>query len=640
MDDINKESRIEALKKKLYSKNEALMRKNKEGTFSQKDFGVSSAWEPEKMKPTKKPIVNFKTPTSLFKKFFIGAVLFLVLGVAYAFVMLYTGENTVSTERVKITIIGNSYTAGGEELPIDVIVKNENSVSIDSADLIIEYPRGSNTDSAGDYERKRINLKSIAPGEELSEHISVILYGQQGTTKDIRARLEYNVRGSISTFTKEEIFTIQINAAPLVLSVESNAETVSGQDFELRVKGVVASTHLGKNTIVKVDYPPGFRFSEAIPSPILGNNVFALAKTAVGSENIIIIRGKVVGIDGDIKAFRVSAGDTDSRDASLIAVTYNTTVQEVIIGQPFINASLTLGGKDLETYAINSTEKIETKIKWANNLPTAVNNVEIRAKVSGNALNRSSIISAGFFDSNTSEIIWDKNTVQALTTVQPGANGELNLSFTSLSLLSGSNSVIPDPTITVEISIKASQPSEGVAIKQLTGTEKKTFKVNSDLQLLGKTLYSTGPIVNSGPVPPKVGVETSYTVQWSITNTSNKASKGEVRATLPVNVSFVKLDPSSSEDLKYNDTTKEVIWNVGNIARGTGFVVPAKTVNFQVKLKPSTSQVGSTPNLMNEAIFTANDLFTDNPIRKSTIKLTTLVAGEAGFPPNGQRVVE
>ncbi len=638
--DPNRTSRLEALKKKLFSKNEALLRKNKEGVFSHKEFEVGETWQEEKMKPVKKQIINFRAPSSLFKKFFVGAVLFLVIGVIFAFAMLYTGENTVSTERVIITILGNSYTAGGEELPIDVIVKNENSVSIDSADLIIEYPRGGSTASAGDYERKRITLKSISPGEEVSEHVSVILYGEQGTTKDIRARLEYNVRGSISTFTKEEIFKIQINTAPLVLSIDAPAESVSGQDYELKIKASVASTHLGKNAIVKVDYPPGFRFVDATPSPILGNNIFPLSKTSVGSENIISIRGKVIGINGDIKAFRISAGDSDTKDGSLIAVLYNTTVQEVTIGQPFINATLTLGGKDLETFAVNASDKIETKIKWANNLPASVNNVEIRAKIYGNALNKASITSSGFYDSNTGEVIWDVNTVPGFVTMQPGAKGELTLGFASLSLLAGSNTVIPDPTITIEISIKGSQPSEGVVMKELNGFEKKDFKINTDLQLSGKTLYSTGPITNLGPIPPKVGAETTYTLLWTITNTSNKASKSEVRSTLPANVSFVKLDPGSNEDLKYNDTTKEVIWNVGNVARGTGFVVPAKTVAFQVMIKPSTSQVGSTPNLLNEAIFTATDLFTNNPIRKLTIKLTTLIAGELNFPPNGQKVIQ
>ncbi|MBP9851637.1 MAG: hypothetical protein KBC67_00035 [Candidatus Pacebacteria bacterium] len=635
----DRNSRLESLKRKLFSRNESLIKKPKDNTFTQQSFGVSDTWN-EPAASSKKPMINFRAPSSLFKKFFIGAVLFLVLGVIYAFVMLYAGGNTVSTERVKISITGNAYTAGGEELPIDITVKNENSVSIDSAELIIEYPRGSNTEDASNYERKRVTLKSIAPGEEISEHISVVLYGEQGTTKNIRARLEYTVRGSIATFTKEETYTIQINTAPLVLSIESPIEAVSNQDYTFNVKAVVSSTHLSKNTIVRVEYPPGFQFKDASPSPILNNNVFTLPKTEVGSENIIAITGKLIGINGDKKAFRVSAGERDTADEARVAVVYNTLVQEVLLAKPFIDARLTLNGKNDDSFTIDSADRVDATIQWSNNLPTPVNNLEIRAKFSGNALNVSSISSGGFYDSNTNSIVWDKNTDSTFATVQPGEYGTLDLEFASLSLLNGSNSVIPDPTITIELSVKGSQPSEGVAIKEVTSSEKKNFKVNTDLQLSGRTLYSTGPITNSGPVPPKAGAETTYTLEWRVTNTSNKTSRGEVRATLPVNVSFVKKDSASGEDLTYNDTTREVVWNVGNVSRGAGFVGSAKVVDFQVKIKPSTSQIGTTPNLLNEATFTATDLFTNASIRKAALKLTTVITDEPNFPPKGGVVVQ
>lgn len=641
-EDLSRGNRLESLKRKLFSRNESLIRKPKDNTFSQKSFGVNDTWaEPTPNEnASKKPMINFRAPTSFFKKFFIGALLFLVLGVIYAFVMLYAGENTVSTERVKITITGNAYTAGGEELPIDVTVKNENSVSIDSADLVIEYPRGSSTAGAGDYDRKRIALKSISPGEEINEHIVVILYGEQGTTKEIRARLEYTVRGSIATFTKEETYSIQINTAPIVLSVEAPIEGVSNQEYTFNVKAVVASTHLGKDTIVRVDYPPGFQFIDATPKPILNNNVFTLAKTDVGSENIIAIRGKIIGINGDKKAFRISAGERDADDGSKVAVIYNTIVQELTLAKPFVDAHITLNGKDEDTFVINAADKVDAKIEWSNNLPTTVNNLEIRAKLYGNALNTTSISSGGFYDSNTNSIIWDKNSDQQFVSVQPGAHGTLSLQFSSLSLLSGSNTVISDPTITIEVSVKGSQPNEGVAIKEVNSSEKKNFKVNTDLQLSGRTLYSTGPITNSGPLPPKAGVETTYTIEWKITNTSNKTSKGEVRATLPVNVSFVKKDPGSNEDLTYNDTTREVVWDVGNVARGAGFVGPAKIVNFQLKLKPSTSQVNTVPSLLNQATFVASDIFTGSDIRKIAIKLTTFISGDPSFPPKGGTVIQ
>lgn len=630
------QNRIEEIKKRIYSNDEHLMPRKKVWGFKQKKFTVPDSWKETAARA--KPIVTFRAPTSLFKKFFVGSLVFLGLGVLYAVFMLYAGSNTVSTERVKVVITGNAFVAGGEELPLDVSITNENGVSIDSADLVVEYPRGSEESAAGDYERKRVALDSISPGEEVNEHFNLILYGEQGVQKIIKARIEYRVRGSNAIFTKEATYAVQINTAPVALVIDAQTTSVSNQDYQLKIKAVVGSQFVPDSTVLRVDYPPGFQFVSASPSPTLSNNVFAIEKKSIGSENTITIQGKIIGVDGDKKAFRIAVGEADSKDGAKVAVVYNSLAHEVSLERPFIDAKLTLGGEDTQTYTIPNAEKVETKIAWSNNLATRVDDLEIRAKLYGNALNTTSITGSGFYDSNTTTMVWDKNSFGSFATVEPGEHGTLTLRFSSLPLLSSSTTVIPDPTITVEISVKARQPQEGVAVKTVDSFEKKTFKVATELQLAGVALYGSGPFTNIGPIPPKAGAETRYTIQWKLTNLSNRASQAVVRATLPVNVSFVKIDSSSAEDVTYNETTREVVWRAGNVARGVGFVVPARTASFQIALLPSTSQIGSVPLLLNDANLTAQDLFTATNISKTAARITTRLSNEASFPPGGERV--
>ncbi len=94
----------------------------------------------------------------------------------------------------------------------------------------------------------------------------------------------------------------------------------------------------------------------------------------------------------------------------------------------------------------------------------------------------------------------------------------------------------------------------------------------------------------------------------------------------------------ASEKLSYDATTHTIRWNVGQILAGTGLTGPARSVSFQVRLNPSTSQIGSTPKLVLDSSITAKDTFTGAQLSASRTPLSTLLQNDVGFPPNGQTV--
>lgn len=78
----------------------------------------------------------------------------------------------------------------------------------------------------------------------------------------------------------------------------------------------------------------------------------------------------------------------------------------------------------------------------------------------------------------------------------------------------------------------------------------RTVKVNSSFQLSSRAVHYTGPFGNSGPMPPRVGQNTTYTILWSITNSSNDVSRAKVTAVLPLYVKWTGV--SSSGDVSFN----------------------------------------------------------------------------------------
>ena len=143
-----------------------------------------------------------------------------------------------------------------------------------------------------------------------------------------------------------------------------------------------------------------------------------------------------------------------------------------------------------------------------------------------------------------------------------------------------------------------------------------------------------------GPIPPKVETETTYTIVWTLSNTSNPVSKAVAKATLPSWMRFVGNISPASADMSYNASTREVVWNIGNVPKSTGLGANPKEVAFKVALSPSLSQLGSNPVIINDVVLTGHDDFANVDLRVSKASLSTRLSGDPAFPPNGDRVVE
>ena len=101
--------------------------------------------------------------------------------------------------------------------------------------------------------------------------------------------------------------------------------------------------------------------------------------------------------------------------------------------------------------------------------------------------------------------------------------------------------MLPNPTINIDVSISGKQQVSGYATADLKNSNLGIIRIISDVGFVTKAFYYSGPFANTGPVPPKVGQTTSYTIQWSLSNTANNISKGVVRSSLPFWINFAGL---------------------------------------------------------------------------------------------------
>ncbi len=642
--DDNKLNRIEELKSKLFSKSYKMDIEHRDSFYTPSNSNVPDSWQSsikEKLHSGEKLF----TKSPVFKTFFIFSLIFFLLALLYASYVFFAGGNTVSKDNIEIAVLGNSFVAGGEDLSLVIGITNKNSIALDLVDLLIEYPKNSSKtgpEGTRQIERYRESLGTIPAGAIRNENVKLVLFGEQGSIVPIKISIEYRVEGSNAIFVVEKSYEVSINSTPINLSVNAPLSISPNQKIVLDVKTSLNATKSLSGVLLKVDYPVGFQFSSATPAPSVGNNVWELGDLSVGTERNISITGQMIDVfENEEKTFRIFSGTQSRGDKSVLDLVFNSLIHTITIKKPFLENTLSINGDSLREYAVDSKTMVRGEINYKNNLDTNINDLEIRAKILGNAVDRKTISGIqGFYDSKDDIIVWDKGSLNQLSEVNPGETGSVSFSFSPLPLLTAPGKILASPSINIGIDISGRQAVEGFDIKDLINSEQATIHIISDVGLSTKALYYSGPFKNTGEVSPKVGSETTYTIVWEVSNTANNISKAKIISTLPSWIRFVGAVSPSSEALTYNTSSKEVIWNIGSIPKGTGITSASKQVAFQIGFMPSLSQLGSVPVIINDATLTGHDDFANVDVRVNKGSLRTRLDSDSQFPDGAGMVKE
>lgn len=639
----DKLNRLEELKSKLFSTSFKTKIEYRDNFTKLHKPDVPDSWAEEKQVESNSP---FTMKTSIFKKFFIFSIVFFVLALGYVAYVFFGGVNTVSNANIDISVLGNTFTAGGEELPLQIEIINRNSSDLELVDLVVEYPNGSASgflsSFLGNTERMRLSLGTIRSGSVHNENIKIILFGEQGSVNQIKISLEYRISGSNAIFVKDKLYEVTINSTPINLIVDTSPTVSPNEDMKLDIRATLNATKVATGMMIKVEYPFGFQFTKATPSPTLGNNVWSLGDISPGAESHIVIEGRMVDVfDGEEKTFQIRAGTQDKNDKSQIGVIFNSIGKTVAIVRPYLTAKVSINGSLDREVPINSKAFMQGRIEWANNLEYRLTDMEVRAKISGNAYDRRTVkAQTGFYNSVENTIVWNKNYDSAFASVPSGGSGNLIFSLSPLALYSATDGMLTQPTINIDVTITGKYSSDVGVNQNISNSESKIVKLITEPGLGTKALYGIGPLKNTGPIPPKAEQETTYTIVWALTNSANNISKAQVRATLPPWIVFKNAISPTNENMTYNSTTREIVWNAGNLPRGTGITSASREVAFQVGFTPSLSQVGEAPTLINQAVLTGMDDFANVEVRVNKGVLDTRSVSDLNSTSKNAIVVE
>jgi hypothetical protein len=643
---LEEKSKIEELKKSLYSRSAPEIRTHRHAAFHGNSFGdVKTDWEHPKEEFDSEGFNEdyVSHSGSFFTKILIGSIIFFFIALGIGAYLVFKGAYIVSANNIDINLAGPISVSGGEPVAFNVQVTNKNGIPLQVVNVDVEFPSGTTdpTDTTQELKSFQKVIPDIKPGSVGEQAVSAVLYGQENTKKTIAVIVNYRVAGSSATFTKEKDFDILINSSPLTLSINSFKEVNSNQELDFDVTVTSNSKQIVKNLLLNAAYPFGYAFAGSTPKPVnSANSVWTLGDLPPGGKRTVHIQGKVQGQDGDTRVFKFGVGVPDASNPKALGTEYIASSQTVTINKPFLALALTLNGDNKSTTYVGSFDlPMRGQITWFNNLPTSIINGEVHLDLSGTAYDKASIRpDSGFYDSINNEIIWNKVTTPELGTIGAGDSGTVTFSVTPRDLSTPGTPMI-NPIISLAVSGKANRISETDVPQTVSASITKDVKISSNVALAGQIVRSVGPFTNTGPIPPRAEQQTTYSVAWTVSNTSSTIDGLTVKTTLPPYVKWMNAVSPGSENVTYDSVSGQVTWNVGNLSAYVGGESNKRTAVFQIGFTPGIDLVGNSQDLTGQTKLSARDDFTGQQLTNTIQPMNTNFSSDPAFA-SGNEIVQ
>jgi len=441
-----------------------------------------------------------------------------------------------------------------------------------------------------------ISLGNLPPDAFGSIKIRGVMFGNVGGEQTFEAKMTFNYGEKKHYGEKTSRHVFSPAKSVLNLSLEIPEKIVAGQSFT----GRVAYENTGDLALPEIkvtpEWPENFNLISLSPDKWLIDSIEAgekgyfnfIGTPAAGAENLSLsfIPSFVFGSD-------------EYRQEIL--------KQDVSIIQPQIKVS-----HSVEATSVNPGGTLKAIVKYENTGDTPVYNVDISLYSNNPFIQTDAKKIIGTIASHTS------GETEIEIKLQPYVTQSETSVFEHLNI---------DTKASASYKIEESLTAEAVTVY---GTEISTpLTTPITFRSFGRYATESGDQLGRGPLPPVVGEETKYWIFWNVSGTTNEIKNLSITGELPANVSFTgRQTVSTGSAVTYDESTKTVSWQVGEI--NSTFAPSAKVIGaaFEVAITPSESQVGTSPTLISDILLSGTDSWTNAWLTATGSKVTTNLPGD------------
>ncbi|QQG44947.1 MAG: hypothetical protein HYW89_02980 [Candidatus Sungiibacteriota bacterium] len=630
-------SKLEELEEELYGENEGDLKKRMSrrivfpGTLQKPPV----SWLERKIKAgVEKGVgVGSRVPKLLVAVF----AIFLIVGGAL-FIFLYLGTRGQEAE---IEVQGREKIESGEILTIPIVFRNTSRSTLKEVELTIIIPEGSLVREGGREfpapSRIIRKIKDLAPGEGDEEETVVRLFGREGEGKTVEVNLLYRPENLRARFSSRSSKTFTVSKVPLALSWELPEILSSGQEVEAKIRYTSSSPLTFEKVSLRLEYPQGFIYKSADPKPSLGDTIWDLGTVGPGSDGFVTFRGTISGGEGEVKTFQAGLGVFNILTKEWRPWSEASYEAKIAIAPLSVQGFL----DSVRERLITPGERLNFTVRYKNNTASDLKNITIRAFLDGSILSRDTVVTSkgGTLLAAENAIIWGPGGTPELRVVEAGKEGGVDFHVDTREQPVVRNVGDKNLQVRLRLTIEAATTPKEFIGTSLASEDNLEFKVRSKVIFSGRALYRLSPLINSGPLPPKAGSKTFYTVVWEVRNFTNNMQNVEITTALPPNVKWENAFSPKDARIIFDEASSEVRWKIGSLRAGIGVLAPALVGAFQISVVPSSADVGKPLILTSKSLFLGTDTFTGENIEMTSGELTTELREDAATSAKDWSVV-
>jgi hypothetical protein len=576
-------------------------------------------------------------------------LLWITIGVVSVIILIVTGffayrwwqKNAFHQDRVGISFEGPTEADSTQVNKYIIHFKNNNRVTLQNAEIQLTYSE--NFQPIDNVNLKfisttssRIFIGDIKPNSEGTTELKGIFYAPKDVPVYVYASLHFTPSNGTDELSVENQVGVNITAAPVVLNITAPDQTVDGYKITNIIDYKNLDVRRMSGVQIRVDFPEGFQLVNAQPKPSEKNSNWYIGDLEADQGGKITIEGKLYGGNGENKTMAVSLGHVGS-DGSFVVFNKQEYTTNIVLPVLSVKQSLQSAGGNPSDF-INAGDILNYIISYKNTSDISIRNAIITAQITGKVLDFSKIkVEKGFYDGKNGTITWKASDVPGLANIDPQNGGTVSFSIPVKSVIPVERET--DKNFVVASIAKIDSPDIPVP----NGKEKIIGSDELDLKLASKVLFNTtafyndSKIKNSGPIPLKVGTETTFSVHWTIVNVSNDISNAKIVSSLPSGIRWTGKIFPANERIYYDARTNQIVWDIGNLRAGTGILNSPHEVVFQIGVTPQANQVGEPVGIVNQSTFTAKDDFVSRDISiQNDAKDTQLYEDSAVGSNNGK----
>ncbi len=555
----------------------------------------------------------------------------LMLGLVF-FSYLFLSRSSFSSSNISISIKGPETFKSQEKVDFKVTLTNESKFDIQSGALYVTLPEFLVFDG-DETSEKRIEFGSVAKHEKIS--IGITLFAKDTQKQGvIKVRAEYAPKNLQGIFESVASANVSIASLPLTVIFDLPQKAVNGQSVRGSFHFVAEKEIESLPLISRIMFPDNFTLRDSEPKP-QDTTTWNFDEISPGESYRVEFEGVIEGYESETKNFDLLFGTSD--DKTGFKEQYKISRQIRISSSP-IEFTQTVNGS-IEHVA-SPGEELKFKIAYKNKTGVDIEDVTISAQLIGDAFDFNTLnTGSGYFNKETDTIVWNKDFLLGLFSLDKDESGIVEFS------VSLKKNAAPGDYSDKNIYVKSRAVIDTVkiplALNGLSLRAENSVRVNlrTSLGLSQRAYYYEGPFSNSGPIPPKVGERTTYTIFWEAENSSNEVKDVTVEAPLSRRVVFEgKVYPQDTR-LNYNSSTHSLSWDLGKLLPGVGSIIPAKTVAFHVSLTPSEEIRGNVAELVEQAKISGTDVFVNEFVESFASSIDTSLPNDGGIQ-SGDGIVE